>query len=92
MTTDNVTKPKPVHTVKLGAVRAAVWRRVGPTGVTRHSVTFERIFKSKEGAFRSMRDFNAQELVVVIKACELALSWVMEAETAVATKPVSESL
>jgi len=91
MTTEHANKTKPVHTVKLGSIRAAVWRRVNTNGQTRHSVTFERIYKSADG-FRSMHDFNAQELVAVIKACELALSWVMEAETPVATKPVSETL
>jgi hypothetical protein len=35
---------KPVHEVRLGSVKAAIWANQTTTG-TRHSVTFNRIYK-----------------------------------------------
>ena len=42
------TKNKPVHDIRLGAIKAAIWANSTPKGI-RHSVTLTRLYK--DGAF-----------------------------------------
>ena len=41
------TKNKPVHDIRLGAIKAAIWANSTPKG-TRHSVTLTRLYKDGE--------------------------------------------
>ena len=40
-----MSKNKPVHEIRLGRIRAAVWQNETEAGA-RHSVTFTRLYKS----------------------------------------------
>lgn len=40
-------KQKPVHEVRVGSVKAAIWENPTENGV-RHNVTFERLYKSDD--------------------------------------------
>jgi hypothetical protein len=70
------TKERPVHEVRLGAVKAAIWRNETELGV-RYGVTFERLYKSEQG-WNSSTTFGRDELLVLAKVADLAHSYIHE--------------
>jgi hypothetical protein len=70
-----MTKEKPVHEIRLGCVRAAIWRNELEDGRTRHSVTFSRLYKD-DGAWRDSTSFGRGELLLVGRVGEMALDWI----------------
>ena len=69
-------KVKPVHQVRFGAVKAAVWRNDTENGV-RFNTTFARIYKDGDN-WRSTESFGRDDLLLVAKAADLAHSWIHE--------------
>ena len=43
---------RPVHEIRLGPVRAAIWANETEVGI-RHSVTLERLYKDAEGRWKN---------------------------------------
>jgi len=74
----NQEKQKPVKKFRIGNVEAAVWRRERENGYRSHSVSFQRSYRSKEGGYRSVSDFNSQEIFVLIEVARLASQWMLE--------------
>lgn len=62
---------KPVHEVKIGRVRAAIWLNESESGPF-HSVTFSRLYKDKEGNWKDSVSFSRDDLPLLIKAADLA--------------------
>jgi hypothetical protein len=59
----STTKNKPVDEVRLGTIRAAIWRNDGEKGA-RYSVTFERLYK--EGSeWKTSSSFGRDELLLL---------------------------
>ena len=48
------TKNKPVHDIRLGAIKAAIWANSTPKGI-RHSVTLTRLYKDGESTIWTPR-------------------------------------
>ena len=67
---------RPVHEIRLGKVKAAIWRNDGEYG-TRHNVTFSRIFKTENG-WDNSTSFGRDELPLVEKVANLAHLWIYE--------------
>ena len=67
---------RPVHEIRLGRVKAAIWRNEGDYG-TRHNVTFSRIFKTENG-WETSTSFGRDALPLVEKVADLAHSWIYE--------------
>lgn len=67
---------RPVHEVRLGKVKAAIWRNETEVGV-RYGVTFSRIYKSDNG-WESSLSFGRDELPLVEKVADLAHSWIYQ--------------
>ncbi len=61
---------RPVHEVRLGKVKAAIWRNETENGV-RYGVTFSRIYKTDNG-WESSLSFGRDELPLVGKVSDLA--------------------
>jgi hypothetical protein len=68
------TKPKPVHEVRLGHIKAAVWRNETEAGV-RHNVTFSRLYRD-DNQWRSTDSFGRDDLLVIAKVADLIHSWI----------------
>jgi hypothetical protein len=64
-------KKKPVHEIRLGKVRAAIWQNETEGGSIRHSVTFSRLYKEGEN-WRDSASFGRQELLLLVKVADLA--------------------
>ena len=72
------TKKRPVHEVRIGSVKAAIWRNEGSTNPW-HSVTFERIYKDGE-EWKSSASFGKDELLLLAKISDRAHTWIFENE------------
>ena len=71
---------QPVHEVRLGGIKAAIWQNQTEAGV-RYNVTFERLYH-QEGEWRSTSSFGRDDLLLLGKVADLAHSWIIEPEAA----------
>ncbi len=69
--------PKPVDEVRIGAVKAAIWRNETDNG-SRFNVTFSRSYKDSEGNWKSTSSFRRDDLLVVAKVADQAHSRIFE--------------
>ena len=69
-------KARPVHEVRLGRIKAAIWENPGENGV-RHNVTITRIYKDDDG-WKDTSSFGRDDLPLVAKVADLAHSWIFE--------------
>jgi hypothetical protein len=68
------TKNKPVHDIRLGAIKAAIWANQTPKG-TRYSVTLTRLYKDGEQWKRS-ESFGRDDLPLIEKVVNQAYLWI----------------
>src|SRR3954447_15902970 len=68
---------RPVHTVRLRNIRAAIWANEGDLG-TRYNATFCRLYKDGEGNWRSTDSFGRDDLLLVAKVSDMAHTWISE--------------
>jgi len=69
-------KEKPVHEVRLGAIKAAVWKNDTPNGV-RYNVTFVRLYRDNV-EWKTTESFGRDDLLVLAKVADCAHSWIHE--------------
>ncbi len=70
------TKQKPVHEVRLGAVKAAIWENQTDNG-TRFNVTVSRIYKDGE-QWKSTDSFGRDDLLLLGKVVDQAHTWILQ--------------
>ncbi len=71
-----MTSDKPVHEVRLGKVKAAIWKNDTESGV-RYGVTFSRIYKTESG-WESSTSFGRDELPLLSKVSDMAHTWIYQ--------------
>lgn len=67
---------KPIHEVRLGSIKAAVWRNQTETGV-RYNATFGRLYK-EGNQWRTTGSFGRDDLLLLAKVADQAHSWILE--------------
>jgi hypothetical protein len=77
---------KPVHEIRMGRVRAAVWQNETEAGV-RHNVTFSRLYKDGD-QWKDSTSFGRGDLPLLERLAGLALTYLYQ-ETADA-RPADE--
>lgn len=70
-------KQQPVHEIRLGTVKAAIWENETPVGI-RCNVTVSRLFKDGD-EWRNTDSFGRDDLPLVAKVVDQAHSWIFEA-------------
>jgi hypothetical protein len=65
---------QPVHEVRLGAVKAAIWENETQSG-TRFNVTFCRLYKDGE-EWKRTESFGRDDLPLLAKVADLAHTWI----------------
>ena len=83
-------KTKPIHEVRLGHIKAAVWKNETETGV-RYNATFSRLYKDGD-SWKSTDSFGRDDLLLLGKVADQAHSWIFnqsqeENGTAKAARP-----
>ena len=81
MTTATKPKPKeaknrPVHEVRFGRIRAAIWQNETENG-PRHNVTITRLYKDGN-EWKDSTSFGRDDLPLVAKVCDQAHTWIFE--------------
>jgi hypothetical protein len=66
----------PVHEVRLGSVKAAIWQNQTDNG-TRFNVTVARIYKDGE-QWKSTDSFGRDDLLLLGKVVDQAHTWIFE--------------
>ena len=69
------TKTKPIHEVRLGRLKAAVWKNESEGGV-HYNVTFSRIYKDGDN-WKSTDSFGRDDLLLLGKVADHAHSWIL---------------
>ena len=67
-------KTKPIHEVRIGAVKAAIWRNEVNGGV-RYNATLSRLYRDEE-QWRSTESFGRDDLLLLAKVADQTHSWI----------------
>jgi hypothetical protein len=67
-------KDKPVHEVRLGAIKAAIWKNDTQNGV-RYNTTFSRLYRD-EDEWKNTDSFGRDDLLILGKVADQAHSWI----------------
>ena len=65
----------PVHEIRLGAIKAAIWQNDTQNGV-RHNVTVSRLYKDGDD-WKQTDSFGRDDLLLVAKVVDQAHSWIL---------------
>jgi len=69
-TTKAETKKQPVHELRLGRVKAAIWENGA-----RHNVAFTRLYK-QDDVWKDATNFGRDDLPLLIKVSDMAHTWI----------------
>lgn len=67
---------KPVHEIRLGRIKAAIWENDTQNG-KRHNVTVTRLYK-EEDQWKDTQSFGRDDLPIVAKVVDLAHTWIFQ--------------
>jgi hypothetical protein len=70
------TKQKPIHEIRVGAIKAAIWENETTNG-TRYNVTISRLYKDGD-AWKRTESFGRDDLLVVAKVADQAHTWIID--------------
>jgi hypothetical protein len=73
----NESATKPVEEIRIGSIKAAIWRNEGEQGA-RFNVTFQRIYRTSEGEWRSTDSFGRDDLLILGKVADAAHTRVLQ--------------
>lgn len=68
---------KPVHELRLGRIRAAVWLNETENG-PRYNVQITRLYKDKNDKWQDSASFGREDLPLVAKVADQAMVWIYE--------------
>jgi len=71
-------KVKPVHEIRIGRLKAAIWRNETEGGAIRHNVTFTRLYKPEGEEWQDSTSFGRDDLLVLGKLADQVHSWIYE--------------
>ena len=66
-----MSKSKPVHEVRLGRVRAAIWENETSNGA-RHNVTFSRLYRDEQGKLEGLGQLRTRRSSVTFGRLRIA--------------------
>lgn len=72
-------KNPPVHEIKLGRIRAAIWQNKTESG-TRYNATVSRMYKDGS-QWKDSTSFGREDLPLVGKVLDMAHTWMYEHNT-----------
>ena len=76
MATSGTAKVRPVHEIRMGRIRAAIWENETQSG-TRHNVTVCRMYKEGD-QWKDSSTFGRDDLPLVSKVLDQAHSWIFQ--------------
>ena len=67
-------KPRPIHEVRIGHIKAAIWKNETETGV-RYNATLSRLYKDGD-QWKSTESFGRDDLLLLAKVADSTHSWI----------------
>ena len=86
-TTPETQQTRPVHKLRIGLIKAAIWANVTREGMI-FNVTFERSYHDGE-AWKSSNSFGRDDLLKLAKVADEAHSWITRQLAPTTTTPPS---
>jgi hypothetical protein len=71
-----MSKNKPVHELRMGRIRAAIWQNETEGGI-RHNVTFTRLYKDGD-QWKDSTSFGRDDLPLLAKLADTAHTWLYQ--------------
>ena len=68
---------KPVHEIRMGRIKAAVWENQSQTNGTMYNVTFSRLFRDGN-QWKDSTSFGRDDLPLVEKVADQAHRWIFQ--------------
>ena len=72
---------KPIHEIRLGSIRAAIWANEDRPNHVWFAVTVSRLYKDGDG-WKNSPSFHRDDLPVVAKIMDMAYAWIWDRQTA----------
>ncbi len=71
---------RPVHEIRIGRIKAAIWENLTDPDIVRHNVTVQRLYRDPEDQkqWRSSDSFGRDDLPLVERVTHLAFDWISE--------------
>ena len=69
-------KPKPIHEIRLGAIKAAIWKNESSNGCF-YNATFTRLYKDGE-EWKTSASFGRDDLPLLASIAGRANSWIYD--------------
>ncbi|MEM6457861.1 MAG: hypothetical protein AAF710_00550 [Planctomycetota bacterium] len=71
---------RPVHEIRIGRIKAAIWENLTEPDVVRHNVTVQRLYRDPrdKNQWRSSDSFGRDDLPLVERVLHLAFEWIFE--------------
>ena len=66
---------KPVHEIRLGRIKAAIWENETEGGV-RYGITLSRLYKNGKDEWKDSTSFGRDDLPLVEKVCHMTHLWI----------------
>ena len=66
---------KPIHEIRLGRIKAAIWENEGENGI-RYNVTITRLYKNGNDEWKDSGSFGRDDLPLVEKVCHMTHLWI----------------
>lgn len=70
-------KPKPIHTIRLSSIQAAIWSNPGQHGPF-YNVTIDRRFRDANEQWQSSSSFGRDDLLIVAKLADAAHTYICD--------------
>lgn len=67
---EQTTKKNRPQDIRIGRIKAAVWKETTENGHDRSSVTLAKLYKSKAGEWKTTNSFDRDDLPVLIKVID----------------------
>lgn len=68
---------KPVHEIRVGRVKAAIWENEVDEGAKRHNVTFSRLYKDGD-EWKDSTSLGRDDLLLLAKVADQAHTWICD--------------
>jgi hypothetical protein len=62
-------KVQPAEEIRIGSVKAAIWKNEGDNGAY-FAVTFQRLYRTEDGQWQSTASFGRDDLLVLAKVAD----------------------
>ena len=75
-----MTQIKPIHNIRLGSIRAAIWANDNGANNVWFNVTVSRLYKDGN-SWKDTNSFGRDDLPIVTKIMDMAYSWIWARQT-----------